>query len=50
MQIAMNCNAPIKTMNCNCQKNKGMVVRHKGKLHMLQDDIFVEVFCDAVSQ
>jgi len=27
-----------------------MVVRHKGKLHMLQDDIFVEVFCDAVSQ
>ena len=22
VQNAMNCNAPIKTMNCNCQKNK----------------------------
>jgi len=25
-----------------CQKKQGMVVRHKGKLHMLQGDIFVE--------
>jgi len=27
-----------------------MVVQHKGKLHVFQDDIFMEVFCDAVSQ
>jgi len=31
-------------------KKQGMVVRHKGKLHMFQDDIFLEVFCDAMSQ